>query len=69
MAKRDYYEILGVTKSSDETEIKKAYRKMAMKYHPDKVASLGEDVKKTATDKFRNINEAYEELKKQKGFN
>ena len=63
------YTALELETSATDEEIKKAYRRMAMKYHPDKVASLGEDVKKTATDKFRNINEAYEELKKQKGFN
>jgi DnaJ like chaperone protein len=39
---------------------------MAMKYHPDKVNDLGEDVKKSATEKFRSVNEAYESLKKQR---
>lgn len=41
---------------------------MAKKYHPDTVANLGEDIKKKATEKFRSVNEAYEELKKQRGF-
>jgi DnaJ like chaperone protein len=41
---------------------------MAMKYHPDKVHNLGEEMKKSATDKFRAINEAYEHLKKQRNF-
>jgi len=40
---------------------------MAKKYHPDKVNDLGEDVKKSATEKFRSVNEAYESLKKQRG--
>ena len=42
---------------------------MAKKYHPDLVNDLGEDVKKSATEKFRSINEAYESLKKQRGIN
>ena len=50
-------------------EIKKAYREMAKKHHPDKVASLGEDVKKAATEKFQKINAAYEEVKKQRSIN
>ncbi|MDR1551626.1 MAG: molecular chaperone DnaJ [Holosporaceae bacterium] len=54
----DYYETLGVSKSADEEEIKKAYRKMAMKYHPDR--NKGD---KEAEAKFKAINEAYETLK------
>ena len=62
MAKRDYYEVLGVSKSAGESEIKKAYRKAAMKYHPDKFANSSEAEKKDAEDKFKEINEAYEIL-------
>jgi len=61
------YKALEIEPNATTDEIKKAYRRMAMKYHPDKVANLGDEVKKTATDKFRTINEAYEDLKKQRG--
>ncbi len=63
------FTILGVDKNASVEEIKKAYRKMAVKYHPDKVSYLGDDVKKAAEEKFQKINEAYETLKKEKGFN
>ena len=62
MAKRDYYEVLGINKNSSDSEIKKAYRKAAMKYHPDKFASASENEKKDAENKFKEINEAYEIL-------
>ncbi len=62
------YNILGLTTSATNDEIKKAYRKMAVEYHPDKVSYLGEDVQKTAKEKFQKINEAYESLKKERGF-
>lgn len=62
MAKRDYYDVLGINKSASESEIKKAYRKAAMKYHPDKFASASDSEKKEAEDKFKEINEAYEIL-------
>jgi len=57
MGKRDYYEILGVGKSADESEIKKAYRKKALKYHPDKNQN-----DKAAEEKFKEAAEAYEVL-------
>ena len=62
------YKALELEPSATIEDIKKGYRRMAMKYHPDKVANLGDDIKKSATDKFRSVNEAYEQLKKQRGF-
>src|ERR1700740_2747302 len=58
MAKQDFYEILGVAKSADADELKRAYRKLAMQYHPDRNAG-----DKTAEQKFKDINEAYDVLK------
>ena len=61
MAKRDYYEALGVPKNATEDDIKKAYRKLAMKYHPDRNQGEGDDAKK-AEEKFKEVKEAYEML-------
>ena len=56
--KRDYYEVLGVEKNATDEELKKAFRKMAKKYHPD----ANPDNKKEAETKFKEVNEAYETL-------
>ena len=67
---RDWaYKSLEIEPTATNDEIKKAYRNMAKKYHPDKVNDLGEDVKKSATEKVRSVNEAYENLKTQRGMN
>lgn len=60
------YKILEIDPNATEEEIKKAYRRMAMKYHPDKVSHLGEDFQKAANEKFQKVNEAYENIKKER---
>lgn len=61
------YKVLEIDKYASDEDVRKAYRKMANKYHPDKVEYLGEDFKKTANEKFRKVNEAYETIKKARG--
>jgi DnaJ like chaperone protein len=63
------YKILEIEKSATDDEVKKAYRRMAMKYHPDKVHHLGVEYQKDAQEKFKKINEAYEDIKKKRGIN
>lgn len=60
------YKILEIERSATPDEIKKAYRKMAMKYHPDKVSHLGDEFKKTADEKFKMVNDAYDKIKKER---
>jgi DnaJ like chaperone protein len=63
------YKILEIEPTATDEEVKKAYRRMAMKYHPDKVSHLGEEFKKTADEKFKKVNEAYEKIKKERNMN
>ena len=61
------YKMLETTKSATNDELKKAYRKMAKKYHPDKLEGFGEEHKQGAKEKFQNIQAAYEQIKKERG--
>ncbi|MBQ6073098.1 MAG: TerB family tellurite resistance protein [Bacteroidales bacterium] len=63
------YKILEISPDATDEEVKSAYRRMAMKNHPDKVATLGPEVQKAAAEKFRKIQEAYETIKKERGMN
>jgi len=61
------YDILEIGNQATNEEVKKSYRKMALKYHPDKVSYLGEDVQKAANEKFQKLNEAYQLICKERG--
>ena len=61
------YHVLGIEPTATEEEIKKAYRQMAIRYHPDKVAQMGEEYQKGAKEKFQKVQEAYEAIKKTRG--
>jgi DnaJ like chaperone protein len=62
------YKILEIDKTATVAEIKKAYRTMAKKYHPDKLIDMDEAYKKGAEEKFREVQEAYERIQKERGF-
>ena len=61
------YKILEIKPEASDTEVKKAYRKMAAKFHPDKVHHLGEEFQKMAEEKFKTLNDAYTQIKKERG--
>lgn len=61
------YKVLEIEATATDDEVKKAYRRLALKHHPDTVASLGADVQKAAEEKFKQITEAYEQIKKARG--
>ena len=61
-----WYKILGLTKNATDADVKKAYRKMAVKYHPDKLIGVSEDIKNLAEEKFLAVKEAYEQIMKSK---
>jgi DnaJ like chaperone protein len=60
----DPYAVLGIRRSASQEEIKKAYRKLVLQYHPDKVAHLGDEFKALAEERFNQIQQAYQEITK-----
>ncbi len=63
----DAYKVLGVSPSASDDEVRRAYRRLALQHHPDRVATLGEDIRKAAENKFQEINEAKERVFKARG--
>lgn len=63
------YKVLGITPEATDEEVRKAYRKMVIQHHPDKVSNLGEDVKEAATKKLQEINKAKEMIYQARGMN
>lgn len=63
------YKILELEPTATDEQVKKAYKKLALKHHPDRVATLGEDVKRASEEKFKSIVAAYEKIKKERNIN
>jgi DnaJ like chaperone protein len=63
------YKILEISKDATDEDVRKAYKRMAIKHHPDKVTHLGEDVQKAANEKFKEVNQAYDQIKRERGLN
>ena len=63
----DAYKVLEIEPSATDEEVRKAFRKLALKHHPDRVATLGEDVRRAAEEKFQQINNAKERIYKARG--
>ncbi len=67
MDTKSSYQILGIKSSATNDEVKKAFRKMAKKYHPDKVIHLGKELQESAEEKFVAVNKAYKDIKRERG--
>lgn len=63
----DAYKVLEISPEATDAEVRAAYRRLALKHHPDKVAALGEDIRRAAEQKFQEINEAKERIYKARG--
>lgn len=63
---KDPYKVLGINSSASDDDVRKAYRKMAMKYHPDRVAGMGEEMQRNAAEQMKEINQAYDEIKRRR---
>ena len=63
------YKVLEITPEATNEEVRAAYRRLALKHHPDKVAALGEDIHKAANEKFQRINDAKAQIYKARGMN
>ena len=66
-SRADNYTILEISEKVTDQEVKTAYRKMAKKYHPDKLVDLGEDVRKSGREKFHKVQDAYDAICKERG--
>jgi len=60
------YDVLEIPATATDEQVKKAYRKMAVKYHPDKVSYLGEEIQLAANEKFKKVNQAYQLISKER---
>ena len=63
---KDPYKVLGINNLASDDDVRKAYRKMAMKYHPDRVAGMGEEMQRNAAEQMKEINQAYDEIKRRR---
>ncbi|MBR1550025.1 MAG: TerB family tellurite resistance protein [Bacteroidales bacterium] len=63
---KDPYKVLGISSNATDDDVRKAYRKMAMKYHPDRVAGMGEEMQRNAAEQMKEINQAYDEIKRRR---